>query len=73
MFELIVFIDASVTVEQDGKRAADFVHPLLEGGQSPKRDDENTGVEFGKFLLARAQLCGMFAAGYSAKVTEEDE
>ena len=24
-------------------------------------------------MLARAQLCGMFAAGYSAKVTEEDK
>ena len=24
-------------------------------------------------MLARAQLCGMFAAGYSAKVTEKDQ
>jgi len=27
----------------------------------------------GKFVLARAQLCGMFAAGYSAKMPEEDQ
>jgi hypothetical protein len=45
----------------------------LDCGKRPKGNDENTGIQFGKFFLARAQLCGMFAAGYSAKVTEEDQ
>lgn len=66
-------VDCPLAVEQDGECAADFVHPLLEGGQSPEGDDEDAGVEFRKFVLARAQLCGMFATGYSAKVTEEDQ
>jgi hypothetical protein len=46
---------------------------LLEGGEGSKRNDENTGIEFGKFILARAQLCGMFTTGYSAKVAEKDK
>jgi len=46
---------------------------LLEGGQRSERNDKDAGVEFCKFVLARAQLCGMFAAGYSAKMTEEDQ
>jgi len=66
-------IDGTVTIKQNGERAADFIHPLLEGGQRSERNDKDAGIELGKFLLARAQLCGMFAAGYSAKVTEENE
>jgi hypothetical protein len=46
---------------------------LLHSGESSKGNNEDTCVEVGEFLLARAQLCGMFAAGYSAKVTEEDK
>ena len=72
-FESVGFVGNAVTVEKDGERPADFVHPLLEGGKCAERDDIDAGVEFCKFTLARAQLCGMFAAGYSAKVTEEDE
>jgi hypothetical protein len=45
----------------------------LKGGQRSKRNDEDAGIEFGKFFLTGAQLCGMLAAGYSAKVTEEDQ
>jgi hypothetical protein len=71
--QLIVFIDASVTVEQDSECAADFVHPLLEGGECSERNDEDAGIELGKFFLVSAQLCGMFAAGYSAEVTEKDK
>jgi hypothetical protein len=72
-FEWIGFTDASVTVEQNGERAADFVHPLLERGECSKGNDEDASVEFGKFILARAQLSGMFSAGYSAQVAQEDE
>lgn len=72
-FESVGLVDDALTVEQDGKRAADFVHPLLECGKRSERDDEDAGIELGKFFLARAQLCGMFAAGYSAKMTQEDE
>jgi hypothetical protein len=46
---------------------------LLEGGQCSKGDDEDAGIEFGKFFLFSAQLCGMFAAGYSAKMSEENK
>ena len=41
--------------------------------QSSKRNDKHAGVQFGKLVLLGAQLCGMFAAGYSAKVTEKDQ
>ena len=51
----------------------DFIHPLLESWYRSERNDEDTRLEFRKFILARAQLCGMFTAGNSAKVTEEDE
>jgi len=46
---------------------------LLEGGECSERNDENAGIEFGKFFLAVAQLCGMFTAGYSTQVTEKDQ
>jgi hypothetical protein len=46
---------------------------LLEGGECSERNDEYTGIEFGKFFLTRAQLCGMFTTGYSAKVTEKNQ
>ena len=72
-FELIGFINDAVTVEQNGEVTADFLHPLLDGGKRSERNDEDASVESLKFFLVRAQLCGMFAAGYSAKMTEEDE
>ena len=72
-FESVGLIDGAVTVKQNGERAADFIHPLLEGGKRPERDDEDARIELFEFVLARAQLCGMFAAGYSAKMTEKDQ
>ncbi len=50
----------------------DFIQPLLERGKRSKGNDEDACIEFCKFFLARAQLCGMFAAGNSAEVTEEN-
>ena len=72
-FELIGFINDTVTVKQNVKVTADFLHPLLDGGKGSEGDDEDTGVESFKFFLVRAQLCGMFAAGNSAKVTKKNE
>ena len=72
-FESVGLIHGAVAVKQDGERAANFVHPLLEGGKRSKGDNEDAGIKFCKFILARAQLCGMFAAGYSAKMTEKDQ
>ena len=46
---------------------------MLQGGKRAEGDDEDAGIEFCKFFLARAQLCGMFAARYSAKMAEEDQ
>jgi hypothetical protein len=45
----------------------------LEGGKRSKGNNKDAGIELFEFILARAQLCGMFAAGYSAKMTEEYE
>jgi hypothetical protein len=45
----------------------------LHGGQGSKGDDKHAGVKFGEFRLTVTQLCDMLTAGYSAKVTEEDE
>jgi len=72
-FESVGLINGAVTVKQNGECAADFIHPLLEGGKRSKGDDKDARIELFEFILARAQLCGMFAAGYSAKVTKEDE
>ncbi len=72
-FQPIGVVHRPFAVEQHGKGAADFVHPLLQGGQGAKGNDEDAGIEFCKFLLVCAQLCGMLAAGYSAKMTEEDQ
>ena len=72
-FESVGVVNCPFTVEQDGECRASLVHPLLEGGQRPEGNDEDAGIEFCKFVLARAQLCGMFAAGYSAKVTEKNK
>ena len=63
----------AVTVKQNGECPTDFVHPLLEGGEGSERNDKNAGIMFGKFFLAVAQLCGMFTAGYSAEMTEENQ
>jgi hypothetical protein len=46
---------------------------LLHGREGPKGNNEDTCVEIVEFLLARAQLCGMITAGYSAKVSEENK
>jgi len=66
-------IHGAVTVKQHGERAADFGHPLLQGGERSEGNDKDAGVASGKFVLVRAQLCGMFAAGYSTQVTQEHQ
>lgn len=72
-FESVGLVGNAFTVEQDSERTADFVHPLLNAWQRSKGNDEDAGIEFGKFFLVGAQLCGMFTAGYSAKMTEENQ
>lgn len=72
-FETVGFVYRPFAVEQHGKCAADFVHPLLNGRKRAEGDDKDAGIELGKFLLVSAQLCGMLAAGYSAQVTEENQ
>ena len=72
-FELIGLVNCAVTIKQNIERAANFLHPLLESGERSKRDNQDAGIQLGEFVLARAQLCGMFAAGYSTKVTEENQ
>jgi hypothetical protein len=72
-FQSVGFVGNTVTVEQDGECTANFIHPLLEGGECSKRNDVDAGVEFCKFFLVCAQLCGMFAAGYSAEMAKENE
>ena len=72
-FELIGFINDTVTVEQNGEVAANFLHPLLNGGKGAEGDDEDTRVELLEFFLVSAQLCGMFTTRYSTKMTEQDE
>lgn len=71
--ETISVINNTITVKQDIERVAGFLHPLLEGWQCAKGNDKDTRIELFEFVLARAQLCGMFAAGYSAKVAQENE
>ena len=46
---------------------------MIESGKRSKGNNKDAGIELFEFILARAQLCGMFAAGYSAKMTEENE
>lgn len=70
---MIGLVNCAVTIKQNIERPADAVHPLLESGERSKRNNKDAGVEFCKFVLARAQLCGMFAAGYSTQVTKENE
>lgn len=72
-FELVGLVNCAVTIKQNIERAANFVHPLLESRECSKRDNKDAGIQLGEFVLARAQLCGMFAAGYSAKVTQENK
>ncbi len=72
-FELVGLVNCAVTIKQNIERAANFVHPLLESGECSKGNDKDAGIQLGEFVLVRAQLCGMFAAGYSAKMTEEDQ
>jgi len=45
----------------------------LESGEHSKRDNKDAGIQLGEFVSTRAQLCGMFAAGYSAKMTEKNQ
>jgi hypothetical protein len=52
---------------------AGFFHPLLESRKRAKRNDIDAGIELVEFFLARAQLCGMFAAGYSAEMAQENK
>ena len=43
-FESVGLIHGAVAVKQDGERAANFVHPLLEGGKRSKGNDEDAGI-----------------------------
>ena len=72
-FELIGLVNCAVTIKQNIERAANFFHPLIESGERSKRDNKDAGIQLGEFILVCAQLCGMFAAGYSTKVTEENQ
>ena len=45
----------------------------MDGWQGAEGDDKDARVEHGDFVLTGAQLCDMLAAGYSAKMTEEDQ
>ena len=71
--QAVGIIDCPLAVKQDGEVGAGFAHPLLDGGQGAEGDDKDTRVQFGKFVLACAQLCDMLAAGYSAQVAQENE
>lgn len=66
-------VHTAFSVEQDCEISTGFLHPLLHSGEGSKGNNEDTCVEVGEFLLARAQLCDMLTAGYSAKVTEKDQ
>jgi hypothetical protein len=72
-FQSIGGIDCPFAVGQYGEAPADFLHPRLNGRKCTKGDDEDTGIKFHKFVLARAQLCGMFTAGDSTQVAEKDQ
>lgn len=72
-FELIGLVNCAVTIKQNIEGAADFLHPLIESGKRSKGNDEDTCIKLFEFILAGAQLCGMFAAGYSAKMAEENQ
>ncbi len=72
-FELIGFVNGAVTVKENIEGIADFLHPLIERGKCSEGNDKDSCIELFEFILARAQLCGMFTTGYSAKVTEEDK
>ncbi len=73
MFELVGLVHTAFSVEQDYEISTGFLHPLLHSREGSKGNNEDTCVEVGEFLLARAQLCGTFAAGYSTKVAEENK
>jgi hypothetical protein len=72
-FELVGFVNGAVSVEQYFKGMTGFIHPLLKGRKCAKRNDIDTGIELVELFLARAQLCGMFAAGYSAEMAQKNE
>ena len=72
-FEAIGVIGSPFPVEQDGEIAAGFIHPLLDGGKSPKGNNEDLSLEFCKLKLMVTQLRDMLTAGNSAQMTEEDQ
>ena len=72
-FELIRFVDVTLPVEEHGEVRTRLFEPLLDRSKRAKGNDQDAGVEVCKIGLVVAQLYDMLAAGYSAKVTEEDE
>ena len=72
-FELIAFIDFTLTVQEHGEIRARLCEPLLDRSKRAKGNDQDAGVEVCKIGLVVAQLYDMLAAGYSAKMTEEDQ
>jgi hypothetical protein len=72
-FQSVGVVNRPFAVEQDCEGDAGFFQPLLDGGQGAEGDDEDPGVEFGKFFLTGAQLCDMLTAGYSAQMTQENQ
>lgn len=72
-FELVDFVNGAVSVKQYFKGMTGFIHPLLQGRQCTKRNDQDTRIQALKIFLVRAQLCGMFAAGYSAEMTQKNK
>ena len=69
----ISVVDFTLAIEQDGEMVTVLAHPFLNGGECPKRDDDDARIAFFEFFLVLAQLCHMLAAGNSAKVTQENE
>ena len=72
-FETVSIVDGPFTVNENSEISASFFQPLLNSGESPKGNDQDTSIEFCKFGLVVTQLCDVLSAGYSAKVTEEDQ
>jgi len=73
MFELIRFVDVTLPVKQHREVRTRLFEPLLDRSKRAEGNDQDAGVQVCKIGLVVAQLYDMLAAGYSAKVTEEDQ
>lgn len=72
-FELIRFVDVTLPVKQHGEVRTRLFEPLLHSRKRAEGNDQDARVELCKIGLVVAQLYDMLAAGYSAKMTEEDQ